>query len=196
MTTSQDRLNSQGKSTIADYVGDIVAIETEIDEALDRQLTMGKDVPVYHAAIQQFHDAVKASRDAAKAYRDQIAAETEGGNTLIEKGASVMGAIAGMIDKIRTQGLAKNLRDDYVAFNTAAISYTMLHTTAMALGDHATEAFAATGLRTYARLVQEINNVIPDIVVNQLQSDNHILANPMAADQCRQEIDRIWKNAN
>lgn len=196
MTTSLDRLNSQGKASIAQYVGDIVALETEIEEALDRQLTMGKDVPSYSAAIQQFHDAVKASRDSAKSYRDLIGADSESANTLKEKGASVMGAIAGMIDKIRAQPLAKNLRDDYVAFNTAAISYTMLHTTAMALGDSDTESFAATGLRTYARLVQEINNVIPDVVVRELQNGNQIISNPMAADQCRQEIDRIWKSAS
>jgi len=196
MTASQDRLNSQGKTTIAGYVADIAAMESEIEAALDRQLTMGKDVPAYHAAVQRFHDTVRASRDTAKSFRDQIGGEDDGANTLMEKGANVVGAIAGMIDKIRTQGLAKNLRDDYVAFNTAAIAYTMLHTTAMALGDSETESFAATGLRTYARLVQEVNNVIPDTVVHELQGEGQILVNPMAADQCRQEIDRIWKAAS
>jgi ferritin-like metal-binding protein YciE len=193
MTASQDRLNSQGKSTIKDFVGDVVSVETGIEETLDRQLKMGQDNAVFSAAVQRFHDAVKASRDAARSYRDAIGGDSEGANALVEKGTGALGALTGMIQKLRPEGLTKAMRDDYVLFNTAAIAYTTLHTTAMALGDTETEALAAQGLRTYAKLVQDINNIVPDLVVNELQNDNHVIVNPMAADQCRQEIDRIWK---
>jgi hypothetical protein len=196
MNTSQSRLNSQGKTAINDFVGDIVSVESGIEETLDRQLKLGQDNPVFSAAVQRFHDAAKASRDAARTYRDQLGADTEGANSIVEKGTEALGAITGMIQKLRSEGLSKALRDDYNLFNTAAIAYTTLHTTAMALGDSDTETFAANGLRTYARLVQEINNIIPEIVVDELRKDNHILANPAAAEQCKQEIDRIWKSAS
>jgi hypothetical protein len=196
MTASQDRLNSQGKSTIKDFVGDVVSVETGIEETLDRQLKMGQDNAVFSAAVQRFHDAVKASRDAARSYRDSLGGDTEGANTLVEKGTGALGALTGMIQKLRPEGLTKAMRDDYVLFNTAAIAYTTLHTTAMALGDTETEALAAQGLRTYAKLVQEINNIIPELVVAELRNDNHVIANPMAADQCRQEVDRIWKSTS
>jgi hypothetical protein len=193
VTASQDRLNSQGKSAIKDFVGDVASVETGIEETLDRQLKMGQDNAVFSAAVQRFHDAVKASRDSARSYRDAIGGDSEGANALVEKGTGALGALTGMIQKLRPEGLTKAMRDDYVLFNTAAIAYTTLHTTAMALGDTETEALAAQGLRTYAKLVQDINNIIPDLVVNELQNDNHVIFNPMAADQCRQEIDRIWK---
>ncbi len=196
MTTGQSNLNSQGKMAIRDFVGDIVSVESGIEETLDRQLKLGADNQSFQAAIQRFHDAVKASRDAARSYRDQLGGDEEGANALIEKGTEALGAITGMIQKLRPEGLSKALRDDYNLFNAAAISYTTLHTTGMALGDSATEAFAAQGLRTYARLVQDINNIIPGIVVDELQKDSHIIANPMAAEQCREAIDRIWKEAN
>ena len=196
MATSHSNLNSQGKMAVRDFVGDIVSVESGIEETLDRQLKMGKDNQAFHAAVQRFHDAVKASRDAARSYRDQLGGDEEGANTLVEKGTEALGAITGMVQKLRGEGLTKALRDDYNLFNTAAIAYTTMHTTAMALGDSATEAFAEQGLRTYARLVQDINNIIPDIVVDELRKDNHIIANPMAADGCRQAIDRIWKEAS
>jgi len=196
MATDLNNLNSQGKKAIRDFVGDIVSVESGIEETLDRQLKMGQDNPTFHAAVQRFHDAVKASRDAARSYRDQLGADEEGANTLVEKGTEALGAITGMIQKLRAEGLSKTMRDDYNLFNTAAIAYTTLHTSAMALGDSATETFAANGLRTYARLVQDINNIIPEIVVDELRKDNHIIANPMAAEQCRKEIDRIWKEAS
>jgi hypothetical protein len=196
MTAGQNQLNSQGKAAISDFVGDIVSVETGIEETLDRQLKMGNDNSAFRPAVQRYHDAVKASRDAARAYRDALGADTEGANTLVEKGTSALGAITGMIQKLRPEGLSKAMRDNYVLFNTAAIAYTTLHTSAMALGDSATESFAATGLRTYARLVQDVNSVVPEIVVDELRKDGHVIANPMAADQCRQEIDRIWKEAS
>ncbi len=59
-----------------------------------------------------------------------------------------LGALTGMIQKLRPEGLTKAMRDDYVLFNTAAIAYTTLRATAMALGDTETEALAAQGLRT------------------------------------------------
>ena len=56
-------LQSKHAQTIADYVGDMVALESHIEEALDRQLTETKDDPEAHAAVQRFHDMVKSHRD-------------------------------------------------------------------------------------------------------------------------------------
>ena len=183
--------DDKNQKTIADYVGDMIALESHIEEALDRQLKMSQEFPQAGAAVQRFHDMVKANRDALKAHQQQVGSTA--GNPIIAAGSTVLGMAAGLIDKIRTEGVSKALRDDYTAFNHAAIGYTMLHATALALGDQATASLAARGLRGHASAVQEINHIIADVVVWELQKDDHQLTNPNAASENRQEVDRIWK---
>ncbi len=186
--------DDKNQKTIADYVGDMVALEDHIEEALDRQLNMSNDHPEAKAAIQRFHDMVKANRDALKAHQQQTGQTA--GSPIKEAGAALLGVAAGLIDKIRTEGVSKALRDDYTAFNHACIGYTMLHTTALALGDQATASVAARGLRSHASAVQEINHIMADVVIWELQKDGHQITNPQAAQENKREVDRIWKETD
>jgi ferritin-like metal-binding protein YciE len=186
--------DDKNQKTIADYIGDMVALESHIEEALDRQLAMAKEHPEAGAAVQRFHDMVKSNRDEVKAYQQEVGSTA--GNPIKAAGSTVLGKAAGLIDKIRTEGVSKSLRDDYTAFNHAAIGYTMLHTTALALGDDRTATLAAKGLRGYASAVQEINHIIADVVVWELQKDDHQLANPNAAAENRRAVDAIWKETD
>ncbi len=52
------------QQTIVDHVEDMVASESHIEEALDRQLTEVADDPEGRAAVQNLHDTVKQHRDA------------------------------------------------------------------------------------------------------------------------------------
>lgn len=180
-----------GQKTIADYLGDMVAVESHIEEALDRQLELPKKHPEAAAAIQQFHDMVKANRDALKAHQEQTGSTA--GNPIIAAGSAILGKAAGLIDKIRPDTVSKALRDDYVAFNWAAISYSMLETTALAVGDQATANIARNGLRGYAAAVQRINHLIPSVVVWELGEDGVPITNPGAAEQTRASNDQVWK---
>jgi ferritin-like metal-binding protein YciE len=153
-------------SVLADWVSDVVAVESHIEEALDRQLKI-KDAP---PIIRQVHDTVRDSKHRAEAFRD--ANYRDGGNqNAIQKGAELLGKAAGIIDLIRKDTASKALRDDYVACNLAVVSYSMLHTTAIALEDEKVAAFAADGLKTYARVVTDINVAIPNVVVDELQKN-------------------------
>jgi hypothetical protein len=119
------------------------------------------------------------------------------GNPVIKKGSELLGKAAGMIDKVRNNSVSKALRDDYTAYNHVAIAYTMLHTTSMALEDDATMRFAEEGLRTYARLVQELNHTIPAAVVHDLTTSEHApVIDPGVVEQCRSTIDGIWKSTS
>lgn len=183
-----------GQKTIADYLGDMVAVESHIEEALDRQLELPKKHPEAAAAIQQFHDMVKANRDALKAHQEETGSTA--GNPIIEAGSAILGKAAGLIDKIRPETVSKALRDDYVAFNWAAIAYTMLETTALAVGDQKTADLARRGLRGHAAAVQRINHLIPSVVVWELQEDGVTITNIGAADQTRASLDKIWKETD
>lgn len=186
--------DDKNKKTIADYVGDMVALNDHIEEALDRQLDLAKDSPQAGPAVRRFHDMVRANRDELKQYQQEIGSTA--GNPIKEAGSAVLGAAAGIIDKIRTEGVSKALRDDYTAFNHACIGYTMLHTTALALGDHRTAAVAERGLRGYASAVQEINHIMADVVIWELEKDDHQITNRQAAAENRRVVDRVWKETD
>ena len=72
--TNQTSLDVQQKhqQTIANYVGDMVALESHIEEALDRQLTETQDDAEARAAVQRFHDLVKQHRDTLTALQEQV----------------------------------------------------------------------------------------------------------------------------
>jgi ferritin-like metal-binding protein YciE len=183
--------DDKGRKTIADYVGDMVALEAHIEEALDRQLHSTTDTSVAHEAIQRFHDNVKASRDTMRQYQEEVG--STGPKPLVQAGAALLGKAAGIIGKIRTEGVTKSLRDDYTAFNHAAIGYTLLHVTAVALGDARTAKLAESGLKSYAAMVQEINHLIAEVTIEELRKDGHALVEPQAAAKNGKVVDRVWK---
>jgi hypothetical protein len=189
MATTQSKTHK----AISDWIGDIVALESHVEEAMDRQLKLKSTSTAATDAIKRFHDTVRASKQRAVAYREEYGSTP--GNPIKEFGSNLLGKAAGVVDMLREDSLSKALRDDFAAYNLLAISYTMLHTSSMAFQDEQTRAFAEQGLRTYAKLVQEINNVMPDALVADLQenADDHPVANPKIAAECRRAIDAIWK---
>ena len=74
MTSSnQDTADvQQEQQTIADYVGNMVASESRIEEALGRPLTEVADDPDGRAAVQNLHDMVKQHHDALDTKPDEV----------------------------------------------------------------------------------------------------------------------------
>ena len=186
--------SEKNQSTIADYVGDMNAVESHIEEALDRQLDMFPDQPKAAAAVQEFHDMVKAQRDHVQSVLDGLPKESPT-NAVKDLGSSLLGKAAGMLDKIRTESQSKALRDDYVAFNLAAVSYAMLYTTADALGNRQVADMSEKHLRGYAAAIQKINHLIPEVVIHELIKDGHG-ADTGAAAKAREVIDNAWKQTS
>jgi ferritin-like metal-binding protein YciE len=184
----------KNQKTIADYVGDMHAVETHIEEALDRQLDMFPDQPHVAAAIQEFHDLVKAQRDHVQSLLESLPHESST-NAVKDLGSSVLGKLAGMLDKVRTESQSKALRDDYVAFNLAAVSYAMLYTTADAFGNAQVAKMAEKHLRGYAAAIQKINHLVPEVVVHELIKDGHG-ATTDAADKAREVIEKAWQQTS
>jgi ferritin-like metal-binding protein YciE len=185
---------NKGKEVVQKYVGDIVALEAHIEEALDRQLKDATDNREAHAAIQRFHDMVKHNRDHMRQHMEAIGGE-KGTNPIKAAGSAVLGAAAGVIDMVRSEGISKELRDNYTAFNLAAISYTMLHTTALGVGDQQTATICEEHLRNYARAIQEINHITPGVVAWELQKDGVPVA-PQAASRTTEVVDRAWSDTS
>jgi ferritin-like metal-binding protein YciE len=183
-------IQEKHRATIADYVGDMAALESHIEEALDRQLNEVKDDPVARGAVQEFHDMVKRHRDTLKALEEETGKTI--GNPIKEAGSALIGKAAGIINLVRTEGISKGLRDDYAAFSLAAISYSMLHTTATALGDQRVASLAERHLQDHAQAIMRINEIMPGVVIRELQKDGH-QADVTAEEATRRAVSRSWE---
>ncbi len=189
-TSISPEVSDKHRQTIADYVGDMAALESHIEEALDRQLTEVKDDPVALAAVRDFHDMVKRHRDTLKAIEEETGKTI--GSPIKEAGAALFGKAAGIIDLLRTEGISKGLRDDYAAFSLAAISYSMLHTTSTALGDSRVASLAERHLRDHADAIMRITEIMPEVVVRELEKDGH-RADNAAVGATREAVLRSWQ---
>lgn len=189
MATTTTADTEKNQKTIADYVGDMVALESHIEEALDRQLTETKDDSVAHAAVQKFHDTVKAHRDELKALQEETGSTI--GNPIKDAGATLLGKAAGLIDLVRTEGISKSLRDDYAAFSLAAIGYSMLYTTSRGLGDMRVASIAEKNLTDYAAAIERINEIMPEVVAHELEKDGHEVQKG-AVEATRKMVGKAW----
>jgi ferritin-like metal-binding protein YciE len=189
-TTNPRDVSDKHRQTIADYVGDMAALESHIEEALDRQLIEVKDDAAALAAVRQFHDMVKQHRDTLKAMEEETGRTI--GTPIKEVGAALIGKAAGVIDLLRTEGISKGLRDDYAAFSLAAVSYSMLHTTATALGDSRVASLAERHLRNHADAIMRINEIMPGVVMRELEKDGHRVDNA-AVEATREAVLRSWQ---
>jgi ferritin-like metal-binding protein YciE len=180
-------------NTVQQYVGDMIAVETHIEEAIDRQLDEVKDNSTADAAVKQFHQLVKDHREGLKAHLKSIGGSES--SPVKNAVAGLFGAAAGMIDKVRTESVSKLLRDDYTAFNLASIGYVMLHTTAHALSQPSTADIAARYLRDYAQAVQKINQIMPGIVIWELRKDGHVV-DPSAETHSVQSVNEAWRETS
>lgn len=193
-TTVASAVSEKGTELLAKYVGDMAALETHIEEALDRQLDLTKDDPKAGPLVREFHDMVKAQRDSIIELRDSLG--HTGGNPVKEIGSDILGKAAGLIDKVRSEGVSKALRDDYTAFNLAAISYSMLYTTAKGAGSDEVAMAAERGLTNYARAVQQINHIMPNVVLAELADEEGFSNVQGVAKETKRMVDNAWKSTD
>jgi hypothetical protein len=107
-------------------------------------------------------------------------------------GSAVAGLAAGLIDLVRSEGLPKNLRDDFTAFNLANVGYAMLQTTALALEDQEVADLARQHYRDYAEAVMRFNNLIPAAVVRFLQQEG-LPVRESAVAQVNRDVEAAWQ---
>jgi ferritin-like metal-binding protein YciE len=180
-------------NTVQQYVGDMVALEDHIEEAIDGQLKEVKDYAPADAALNRFHQLVKDHREGLKAHLKSIGgSESSPIKTAV---ADIVGKAAGVVNLVRTEGISKALRDDYAAFNLAAMGYAMLHTTAHALNQPSTADIAARYLRDYAQAVQQINQLIPGVVIWELRKDGHVV-DDSAEEHSVKSLNAAWRETS
>jgi len=174
---------------INSYIGDMLALEDHIEKALKGQITDLKDYPDVVTELRQIHRQVEHHISDLQALSDRRKAAGVA-QAVKRAGSAVAGAAAGVIDLVRTEGLPKNLRDDYTAFNLANIGYLMLHTTALALGDQEVADLGRQHFRDYAEAILRFDTLVPASVVRYLQQEG--LPAMDVVPQVNQTVKEAW----
>jgi len=180
------------RHSIQTYVSDMLALERHIAQPLKRQLEMD-DTAKYSGAVSVISTVESLTGSHITALEQCL--EQLGGHEaspVKSAWASLLGAGAAAIDSVRKTKVSKNLRDDYTALSLASISYTLLHATSVGLGDTTVADLAKRHLADYARCIMQINQVIPDVVLQELRDDGEAVQTG-AAELIRQQTNEIWK---
>lgn len=182
---------SERQDTLQQYVSDMLAVERHILPAIESQSK--EDRFAQNPEVQRLVNKIEATVRSHINGLEQHLESLGGDKTSPIKSAAtaILGLAATMIEKVRTDPVSKNLRDDYTVLNLAAVSYGMLHTTGQALMDEQTANLAANYLKDYTPLIAEIGEVVPEVVVTELRDESEVV-DPDAARRANQRIQEAW----
>jgi ferritin-like metal-binding protein YciE len=175
---------------INSYITDMLALEDHIEKALRGQLEDLKDHPDVHRDLKQIHRKVEHHVSDLKGLSERRNARTPT-DVIKRVGSALLGLGAAAVDLIRTEGLPKNLRDDYTAFSLATIGYVMLHTTALTLDDQEVADLARQHFADYAEAVTLLHNLIPGAVIRFLKEEGLLVREDVLPEISR-TIEEVW----
>ena len=178
--------------TINTYVSDMIALERHIAQPLEHQT---KD-----DAVAKNADASRVINEAFKNVTTHIDVlerrlEALGGHSgaAVKSGvATAVGAVAAAVGDARKTEVSKYLRDDYSALALASASYTMLHATALALGDTQTATIAQKNLADVATSVMRISKTLPITVLKELREEG-LAVDAGILGEAERDVANAWK---
>ena len=172
------------------YITDMLSLEDHIEKAIRGQLTDLKDYPDVVTELRGIHRTIEHHIADLKGLSDR---RNAGGvvEAVKRAGSAVAGVAAGVIDLVRTEGLPKNLRDDYTAFSLATIGYVMLYTTALSLDDREVAELGQQHFRDYANATTRLHAIVPGAVIRTLQ-DQGLPARTEVLSQVSRTVEEVW----
>ena len=180
-----------GKPTINTYVSDMLALEQHLLKPFERQAA-DEAVAKSPRAAQVVNEAVETTNAHIAALEERL--ESIGGHagSPVKSGvAAFAGYMAAAVENVRKTEVSKDLRDDFTALCLASASYTLLHATALGLGDVETADLAKRHLADEASLVMRVSEALPSVVLAELQ-DEGVEVTPNVAKRAEQEAEAAW----
>jgi ferritin-like metal-binding protein YciE len=174
------------------YVSDMLALERHVRIPFEAQ-AKDDDFSQYPQAGQLVNQLLQQSQQHIETLEASL--QELGGNPaspVKSAVAQVEGFFAGLIDSGRKTKISKALRDDYTALALCTAGYTLLQTTAMALGNADVATLAQRHLSDYAKSVMAIGQALPEVVVQEL-SDIGIQVATSVAEPARRAAKEAWQ---
>lgn len=184
------------RDALRPYVADMAAVEKHILEAIERQ-SKDDDVRQFPEAAQWVDRTVGILRRHVDSLESHLKNFDGGGmaGTVKEAVTGVLGVFAGLYDKVRKDTASRALRDDYTALSLAAISYTMLHTTALGLRQGTTAELALSNLKELTPLLVDLSQFIPKVVLKELSFEGYSIETAVG-EQAARNTHEAWRPDN
>jgi hypothetical protein len=183
-------MGDKKQETITKYLGDMKSLVSHVHTAMERQKDEFKDKPDVAQTIARIALSLKRQDEAIGTRLGALGGSPT--HPVKEVVSDALGIAAGLYNKVRTEGAAKGLRDDHTALNLVYLSYTMLHTTATALGDPETASLAKRSFIECAKFVTEIDRLVPMTVFRELQDGDFPGLDATAPEATRSAILEAW----
>ena len=183
-------MGDKRQETITKYLGDMKSVVSHVHTAMERQKDEFKDKPDVAQTMARVALSLKRQDDALGARLAALGGSPT--HPVKEVVSDALGIVAGLYNKVRTEGAAKGLRDDHVALNLVYMSYVTLHTTAVARGDSETAALAKRSLVEVAKFVTDIDHLVPPTVLTELKDGDLGQLDGSAPHQTLAAISEAW----
>lgn len=163
---------SARQEAIQKHTADILAVERHILEAIERQREsddLRKD-PEANRVVIEVERKLTAHVEALEQLIESYGGKAE---SLLKKAVTeVLGAVAGLYDKVREHTVSRMLRDDYTALSLAAMGYTAYASFGLAIKEDTVTELAQRHLRDLTPLLVDISKVLPHTVVREVGEEN------------------------
>lgn len=179
---------------LATYVSDMLAMERHVRVPFETQ-AKDDDFTSFDDASELVQDLLATSSE----HIDRLDKCLEGlgghqASPVKSSVTQVAGLFAGAIDKLRKTKVSKALRDDYTALSLCSAGYSALLATANALGNREVSVLADTMLTDYATLVMQIGDVLPSVVVQELEDHGDLDVDVSTIERSRQSVMQAWRS--
>jgi hypothetical protein len=183
------------REALRPYVADMVAVEKHILEAVERQRNDDdiKEFPDALRLVGRIESVLKSHVQSLDAHLQGYAGGGAAG-VLKQAVTGVLGAIAGVYDKVRKDTASRALRDDYTALSLASVSYGMLHATALGLSQGTVAELTKSHLEEINSLIMELGLALPRIVLKELALEGYSV-DTGAADLAVKNLEESWRSS-
>jgi hypothetical protein len=184
------------REQIRPYVADMAAVEKHILEALERQQKDDsvKGIPEAKSLIDRLAGVLRTHISGLETHIAGMPGGTMAASVK-EAVTGLLGGLAGIYDKVRKDSVSRDLRDDYTALSLATVSYTMLHSTALGLGEMTTAEISLRHLEELTPFVMELAEIIPPVVLKELSAEGYAI-DPSCHGQAVKNTQEAWKTAS
>jgi ferritin-like metal-binding protein YciE len=150
------------------FIQDAYALEHQIVSTLEAHAEEARDFPAVQAKILEHLEQTKQHRDRMAARLDAYGQRPSAVKDAL---SGVLGNMLGAVSAMRPDPLARNARDEYVTEHLDIAGYTLLITTARALGDAATVEAAELNLRDEIAMQAWLLQHLPEVCIEALQEE-------------------------
>ncbi|MFL6258984.1 MAG: hypothetical protein ACJ76Y_04660 [Thermoanaerobaculia bacterium] len=183
------------REALRPYIADMAGVEKHILEAVERQRN-DDDIKQFPDALQLVGRIESVLKSHVQSLDSHLQGYSGGGaaGAVKEAVTGVLGAIAGVYDKVRKDTASRALRDDYTALSLASVSYGMLHATALGLTQATVAELARHHLEEINSLIMELGLALPRIVLKELAFEGYPVETG-AADRAVKNIEESWRSS-